>query len=212
MDCSVFSAESESIVRHSKPMRIGKHEWRLTQYRDQSYGLLVGCEWRPLQTALNTHQCHWRRARDWPRYNSHDEEYSGLPRTLRKLWKRCPWAQGERPNGGAAALREDHVARASQNESDRCPVALALREATGDPWLIFRAVGGDFYGSETGDDDPSYTLDGSLNGIVARFDEDAVCPTGTLYVDRATKHIDFLPDPGTTPTDMAVDQSTQGID
>ena len=212
MDRSVFSAESESIVRRSEPMRIGKHEWRVTQYRDQSYGLLVGCEWRPLQTASNTRPCRWRHARDWPRYNPHDAQNSGLPRTLRKLWKRCAWAQVERPNGHGVALREDHVSRAWPNEVDQCPVALALREATGDPWVIFRAVGGDFYGSENGDDDPSYTLDGNLNSIVARFDEDAVCPTGTLYVDRAAKHIDFLPDPGTTFTDMRVDQSTQEVE
>lgn len=207
MDRSVFFAESESIVRRSEPMRIGRHEWRLTQYRDQSYGLLTGCEWRPLQTS-NTRSCHWRRARDWPRYNLHDEEHSGLPRTLRKLWKRCPWTQVERPNGHAVALRADHVSRALPNEVDQCPVALALREATGDPWVIFRAFGGDFYGSENCDDVPSYTLDGNLNGIVARFDEDGVCPTGTLYVDQAAKHIDFLPDPGATPADVTVDQLT----
>lgn len=212
MDHSVLSAESESVVRRSEPMRIGKHEWRLAQYRDRSYGLFVGCEWRPLQTASNTRPCHWRRARDWPRYNPHDEDYSGLPRTLRKLWKRCSWTRVERPNGDAVALRKDHIVRAWPNETDQCPVALALREATGDPWVIFRAFGGDFYGSENCDDDPRYTLDGDLNGIVARFDEDGVCPTGTLYVDRAAKHIDFLPDPGTTPSDMTVDQLTQEVD
>ncbi len=211
MDRSVSFAESGSIVRRSAPMQIGKHEWRLTQYRDQSCGLLVGCEWRPLRTALNTHTCHWRHAYDWPWYNPHDAEHSGLPRSLRKLWKRCPWARVERPNGDAVALRKDHVSRAWPNEVDRCPVALALREATGDPWVVFRAFGGDFYGSENCDDDPRYTLDGDLNGIVARFDEDGVCPTGTLYVDRAAKHIDFLPDPGTTPTEVAVDQLTQEI-
>ena len=212
MDRSALAAESESIVRCSEPMRIGKHEWRLTQYHDRSCGLLIGYEWRPLQTALNTHPCDWRRDRDWPRYNSHDGKYWGLPRTLRELWRRCPWAQGERPSNAAAALREDHVARASPNESAYCPVALALREATGEPWVIFRAVGGDFYASENGDDDPRYTLDFGLNEIIARFDEEAVCPTGTLYVDRTTNHIGFLPNPRSTPTGTPVDQSTQEID
>ena len=212
MGRSVFSTESESIVRRYEPMRIGKHEWRLTQYRDQSYELLVGCEWRPLQTASNIRPCHWRHARDWPRYNSRDAEYSGLPRTLRKLWKRSRWVRVERPNGDAVALRADHVSRALPNDVHQCPVALALREATGDPWVIFRAFGGDFYGSDNCDDDPRYTLDCDLNGIVARFDEDGVCPTGTLYVDPAAKHIDFLPDPGLTPRDVAVDQVTQEVD
>ena len=212
MDPSVLSAESESIVRRSEPMRIGKHEWRLTQYRDRSYGLFVGCEWRPLQTASNTRSCHWRHAPDWPRYNPHDAKYSGLPRTLRKLWQRSRWVWIERPDGDAVALREDHVACGCQNEVDQCPVALALREATGDPWVIFRAFGGDFYGSDNCDDDPRYTLDGDLNGIVARFDEDGVCPTGTLYVDRMTKHIDFLPDSGIKPRDVAVDQLAQEVD
>ena len=123
-----------------------------------------------------------------------------------------PWAQGKRPSNAAAALREDHVARASPNESAYCPVALALREATGEPWVIFRAVGGDFYASENCDDDPRYTLDYGLNEIIARFDEEAVCPTGTLYVDRTTNHIGFLPNPKSTPTGTAVDQSTQEID
>ena len=131
------------------------------------------------------------------------------PRPLRELWRGCPWALNERPKGDAVALRKDHVARAWPYETDQCPVALALREALGEPWVIFRAFGGDFYGSENCDDDPRYTLDGDLNGFVARFDEDGVCPTGTLYVDRAAKHIDFLPDPGTATTDVAVEQFSQ---
>ena len=99
------------------------------------------------------------------------------------------------------------------DEVDQCPVALALREATGDPWVIFRAFGGDFYGSENCDDDPSYTLDGDLNGVVARFDEDGVCANGySVRRPGAAKHIDFLPDPGTTPTDVTVDQLTQEVD
>ena len=133
-------------------------------------------------------------------------------RPLLELWRRCPWAQDECPKGDAVALRGDHVARAWPNETDQCPVALALREATGDPWVVFRAVGGDFYGSENGDDDPRYTLDGDLNGIVARFDEEGVCPTGTLYVDRTVKHIDFLPNPGNASTDMTVERLRQEVD
>lgn len=130
-------------------------------------------------------------------------------RQLHKLRKRWLWAKHKRPKGDAVALRKDHVARACPYETDQCPVALALREATGEPWVIFRAFGGDFYGSENCDDDPRYTLDGDLNGFVARFDEDGVCPTGTLYVDRAAKHIDFLPDPGTATADVAVEQFAQ---
>lgn len=137
------------------------------------------------------------------------EHESRLPR---ELWGRCPWALDMRPKGDAVVLRKDHIARALPNETDQCPVALALREATGEPWVIFRACGGDFYGSENCDDDPRYTLDGDLNGIVAGFDEDGVCPTGTLYVDRTAKHIDFLPDAGNTPTDMTGEQSRQVVD
>ena len=137
-------------------------------------------------------------------------EYESHP--LGELWRQCPWALDVRPKGDAVALREDHIARAWPNETDQCPVALALREATGDPWVIFRAFGGDFYGSEKCDDVPRYTLDGDLNGIVAQFDEDGVCPTGTLYVDRTAKHIDFLPHAGTTPSDMTVEQVRQEVD
>lgn len=133
-------------------------------------------------------------------------------RPLRELWRRCPWALDMRPRGDAVVLRKDHIARALPNETDQCPVALALREATGEPWVIFRACGGDFYGSENCDDDPRYTLDGDLNGIVAQFDEEGVCPTGTLYVDRAARHIDFLSDAGTTPTDMTGEQLRQEVD
>ena len=159
MDLSAIGAEIGAIVRRFEPMLMGKREWCLTRDRGRSYGLLVGCEWGRWQTALKTNPYHWRRNLDWPRYNHHEVKYSGLPRTLRRLWRRCPWARDEHPNRAAASLREDHVARASRNESAQCPVALALREATGDPWVIFRAVGGDFYASEDGDDNPSYTLD-----------------------------------------------------
>ena len=96
----------EDIVRISDPMRIGKHEWRLVLYRATStrYELdpeqgrrvrterlrrFVDYEWRRCERDPE----HWRRARDWPRYDFNDGQYSGLPRTLRKLWESCPWAQ-----------------------------------------------------------------------------------------------------------------------
>ena len=35
---------------------------------------------------------HWRRARDWPRYDFNNGQTRGLPVTLRKLYDACPWA------------------------------------------------------------------------------------------------------------------------
>ena len=88
------------IERSSEPMRIGTHEWRLTLYWGwgcdvvdgrlvESERPLVGYEWRrigPWSDGL------WRRDVDWPRYDSHNGETAGLPRSLRRLWARCPWA------------------------------------------------------------------------------------------------------------------------
>ena len=95
----------KDIIRISDPMRIGKHEWRLVLYRgtsrrykldpDQGRGTwidrpcrFVDYEWRRYEPDPE----HWRRAQDWPRYDFNDGLYSGLPRTLRKLWESCPWA------------------------------------------------------------------------------------------------------------------------
>ena len=100
---SAFSMED--IVRISDPMRIGQHEWRLVVYRgsttqhereaetDLTVGTEVPChfveyEWR----RFAPYPEQWRKARDWPHYDINDGQTLGLPRTLRKLWERCPWA------------------------------------------------------------------------------------------------------------------------
>lgn len=93
-----------AVERLSEPMVIGKHEWRLVLYwypcmeYDEATGKyvdverqVVGYEWRPAAGAWD-----WRRDVEWPRYDSDNGQTAGMPRTLRKLWDRCPWAHGRK--------------------------------------------------------------------------------------------------------------------
>ena len=89
----------EDIIRISEPYKIGKHEWRLVQYRgtgsryvvDKSTGVgrfvdeprvFVEYEWRRLGESFGN---WWRRSQDWPRYDFNNSQTYGLPVTLRKL-------------------------------------------------------------------------------------------------------------------------------
>ena len=95
----------ENVIRTSEPRRIGKHAWRLVQYRgtelrfvgDKTGGkgryvetptVFVDYEWRRLDEPFE----YWRQARDWPRYDFNNGQTRGLPVTLRKLYDACPWA------------------------------------------------------------------------------------------------------------------------
>ena len=103
----------EDIIGISDPYKIGKHEWRLVKYRgtgtryvvDKSTGVgrlvdepavFVEFEWRPLNEPF---EYWWRRACDWPRYDSNDGQTLGLPLTLRKLYDACPWARSSDEDG-----------------------------------------------------------------------------------------------------------------
>ena len=88
------------IERSSEPMRIGHHEWRLTLYWGwgcdvvdgrlmESERPLVGYEWRAAEPAGRG---RWQRDVDWPTYDGQNGETAGMPRGLRRLWARCPWA------------------------------------------------------------------------------------------------------------------------
>ena len=93
------------VIRISEPLTIGKHAWRLVQYRDttsryvadettgirhlvEKPAIFVGYEWRRLDERFE----YWRQAREWPKYDFNDGQYLGLPRSLRKLYDACPWA------------------------------------------------------------------------------------------------------------------------
>ena len=101
------------VIRISEPMTIGKHAWRLVQYRDttsryvtdETTGIrrlvetpvvFVGYEWRRLDERFED----WRQARDWPRYDFNNGQTLGLPITLRKLYDACPWAHPCDAGGG----------------------------------------------------------------------------------------------------------------
>lgn len=84
-------ANRADIMRQSDPMRIGKHEWRLTFYRGLLRQHYVGCEWRPIPRPPYP-ASSWARAEDWPRYDHNSGFIGGLPKTLRKLFDKCPWA------------------------------------------------------------------------------------------------------------------------
>ena len=108
----------EGVIRISEPMRIGKHEWRLVLYRGTSLHYVgaqgddaavqgrwverpcrcVGYEWRRTSDPER-----WRRETEWPRYDINDGQFLGLPRRLRALWERCPWAHDVRGDGEGAA-------------------------------------------------------------------------------------------------------------
>ena len=68
------------VIGISEPITIGKHAWRLVQYRDttsryvtdettgtrrlvETPAVFVDYEWRRLDESFE----HWRLARDWPR-------------------------------------------------------------------------------------------------------------------------------------------------
>ena len=95
-DYSAFTIQATEIIRSSQPMTIGKHEWRLTQYRHREYGITSGYEWRRLNEIPGFPPDFWRRDTDWPRYDCYDGQDRGLPKTLRKLWEQCPWAHRRR--------------------------------------------------------------------------------------------------------------------
>ena len=95
-DYSSYTMEAVEIIRSSEPMTIGKHEWRLTQYRHREYGITFGYEWRRLDEIPGFHPDFWRREAEWPRYDFNDGQFGGLPKTLRNLWEACPWAHPRR--------------------------------------------------------------------------------------------------------------------
>ena len=99
------SSAYENVIWTAEPRRIGKHEWRLVQYRgtyqryvgDETGGkgryvetptAFVDYEWRRLGQPVE----HWRQARSWPSYDFDNGQTRGLPVTLRKLYDACPWA------------------------------------------------------------------------------------------------------------------------
>ena len=100
------------VIRISEPRAIGKHAWRLVQYRgvENRYvideatriggfvempAIFVDYEWRRLDERFED----WRQARDWPKYDFNDGQHRGLPRSLRKLYDACPWAHPPHADG-----------------------------------------------------------------------------------------------------------------
>lgn len=95
---SAFTFRAKRIVRHSDPVTIGKHQWRLTLYEHPHYGLLTGYEWRRadgagFRTKGRTYRGDtWYLDEDWPSYNHNNGETAGMPKALRNLWDANPWA------------------------------------------------------------------------------------------------------------------------
>lgn len=79
------------ILWRSAPRRIGKHEWRVTVYRLASGRAVLGYEWRRAAETISGFAFppgpRWQRDVDWPKYDRHDGQYAGLPRTLLKLYQ-----------------------------------------------------------------------------------------------------------------------------
>ena len=87
---SAFSLAGDILWR-SAPRRIGKHEWRVTVYRLASGRAVLGYEWRRAAETISGYTFppnpRWRRDVDWPKYDRHDGQHAGLPRTLLKLYQ-----------------------------------------------------------------------------------------------------------------------------
>ena len=96
-------AVRHSIERVSEPMQIRDYDWRLVLYwgrrgESEATTLLAGLE-------LRRRNADWTTV-DWPGWHgwhgirihptaSFNGEIEGLPRALRTLWERCPWAHTE---------------------------------------------------------------------------------------------------------------------
>ena len=131
------------VIRSPEPLTIGKHAWRLVQYRglenhyviDEATGIgrlvempaiFADYEWRRLDERFE----HWRQARDWPRYDFNDGQHRGPPRSLRKLYDACPWGPpGPRPTApvprrrAAITSERDPLERPDDNPRAKLPAA-----------------------------------------------------------------------------------------
>ena len=81
-----------TILWRSPPRAIGKHEWRIVVYRLDGFDrTLIGYEWRRAAQTIMGHTFPpdpvWRRDEEWPRYDSNDGQYGGMPRTLRRFYE-----------------------------------------------------------------------------------------------------------------------------
>jgi len=76
-------------IYESKPITIGKHEWRVIVMPFYLGGTCLEYQWRRLDTfgLPATFRDPWRGEEDWPSFNGNDT-YCGLPRTLKKLYDR----------------------------------------------------------------------------------------------------------------------------
>ena len=114
---SPFIYLAKSIIRHSAPFQIGKHQWRLTLYEHPHYGLVTGYEWRradgaDFRTGRRTYRGDtWYLDEDWPSYNHNNGETAGMPKGLRHLWNENPWAHRE---NWPQALAEPAESRGNQ--------------------------------------------------------------------------------------------------
>jgi hypothetical protein len=71
----------------SEPMKVGKHEWRVLVYESEYHGRCTQYEWRIIDPPwqLGCHGHDWRDHARWPTYDG-NKGYSGLPKTLQKLY------------------------------------------------------------------------------------------------------------------------------
>ena len=114
-------AYTGGIRRRSAPMTIGLHEWRLVLYTLHEVDHpLIGYEWRkrpPAWYPLGPAD-RWRCEEDWPRYDSDDGMYAGMPKRVATLWEQCPWAHKDHPFH-TAIQHEIDAARAEQTAAPR---------------------------------------------------------------------------------------------
>ena len=102
---SAFACIGE-IVWASPHRKVGKHEWRLTIYRINKRRYL-GYEWRRAPQTIMGEDFpsgpYWRQDVDWPKYNSNDGMWAGLPKSLLKLYNDTQDKREEMENGRRSA-------------------------------------------------------------------------------------------------------------
>jgi hypothetical protein len=78
-----------TTIYKSKPIKIGKHEWRVIVTPFYLGGNCLEYQWRPAATdgTASNSRDYWRCSKDWPRWNGNDT-HCGLPKTLKMLYYR----------------------------------------------------------------------------------------------------------------------------
>jgi len=107
---------TDDTIWTSPARKIGKHEWRIRQYRHPQHGIVATYEWRgPANDRLPAD--YWQDMTRWPGYDMNNGTTAGCPASLRKLF------QDHRQT------LEDNKAQHSRNDCQQAFAILAKHHA-----------------------------------------------------------------------------------